>query len=93
MSIFKRRSGHGFDSRPDAEQKRLQLDADARVMELEQGGIAPKPTFIFPSPVDPTSCTGSACSPEPIGCIGVECFDPNFPNNPRRTLWTKAGVE
>ena len=68
------------------------VDAE-RVTQLEQGGIAPKPTFIFPSPVDPTSCTGSACSPEPIGCIGVECFDPNFANNPRRTLWTKAGVE
>jgi type IV pilus assembly protein PilY1 len=63
----------------------------ARVTELEQGGIAPKPSFLFPSPTDP-DCTGSECSPPPIGCVGVECFDPGFPNNPVRTLWTQDGV-
>ncbi|MCP4299902.1 MAG: PQQ-binding-like beta-propeller repeat protein, partial [Gammaproteobacteria bacterium] len=45
-----------------------------RVEDLAQGGIAPSPAFLFPSP-DP-SCTGAACSPPPIGCVGVECFDP-----------------
>lgn len=64
-----------------------------RVTELEQGGIAPKPTFLFPSPVDPTNCEGQECAPPPIGCVGVECFDPGFPNNPVRTLWTQDGVE
>lgn len=67
------------------------IDAE-RVTELEQGGIAPKPTFLFPSPTDP-DCTGADCSPPPIGCVGVECFDPGFPNNPVRTLWTQDGVE
>jgi len=63
----------------------------ARVQDLAQGGIAPSPAFLFPSP-DP-SCTGDACSPPPIGCIGVECFDPGFENFPVRTLWTQDGVE
>jgi len=62
-----------------------------RVEELAQGGIAPSPAFLFPSP-DP-NCTGEECSPPPIGCIGVECFDPGFENFPVRTLWTQDGVE
>jgi len=65
---------------------------DARVTDLEQGGIAPKPTFFFPSPTDP-NCTGSECKPPPVGCVGVECFDPGFPNFPIRTLWTQDGIE
>ena len=64
---------------------------DARVSELAQGGIAPTPAFLFPSPT--ADCTGSACSPPPIGCVGVECFDPGFENNPVRTLWTQDGIE
>ena len=62
-----------------------------RVEELAQGGIAPSPAFLFPSP-EP-NCTGEECSPPPIGCIGVECFDPGFENFPVRTLWTQDGVE
>jgi len=64
---------------------------DARRTTLQQGGIAPAPTILFPSPDDP-SCHGAACAPPPIGCVGVECFDPGFPNNPVRTLWTQDGV-
>lgn len=71
----------------------LPEDADAeRSTELAQGGIAPAPAFLFPSPADP-DCTGAACSPPPVACIGVECFDPGFVNNPVRTLWTQDGVE
>jgi type IV pilus assembly protein PilY1 len=67
-------------------------DSDqARVTALEQGGIAPTPAFLFPG-ADP-NCTGAACTPPPIGCVGVECFDPGFANNPVRTLWTQDGVE
>ncbi|MFQ5608887.1 MAG: hypothetical protein ACE5F8_01295 [Woeseiaceae bacterium] len=63
-----------------------------RVTNLAQGGIAPSPRFVFPSP-DP-SCTGSGCyPPPPLGCVGVECFDPGFVNNPVRTLWTQDGIE
>jgi type IV pilus assembly protein PilY1 len=68
-------------------------DADTeRVTNLAQGGIAPTPTILFPSPDDP-SCTGTDCSPPPIACVGVECFDPGFANNPVRTLWTQDGIE
>lgn len=68
-----------------------EIDA-ARVMELQQGGIAPVPVFLFPTKYDP-DCTGSECRPEPIACVGVECFDPNFPNYPIRTLWTQDGID
>lgn len=66
---------------------------EARVTELEQGGIAPKPTFFFPGPSDPGNCTGDECSAPPVGCVGVECFDPGFQNFPVRTLWTQDGIE
>jgi type IV pilus assembly protein PilY1 len=62
-----------------------------RVTDLAQGGIAPSPRFLFPSP--DANCTGDECSPPPIGCIGVECFNPGFENNPVRTLWTQDGIE
>ena len=65
---------------------------EARVTELEQGGIAPKPTFFFPGPDNP-NCTGAECTAPPVGCVGVECFDPGFPNFPVRTLWTQDGME
>jgi type IV pilus assembly protein PilY1 len=64
---------------------------DERVDTLQQGGIAPSPTILFPSP-DP-NCTGDDCNQPPLGCVGVECFDPGFENNPTRTLWTQDGIE
>lgn len=64
---------------------------DARQSKLQQGGIAPSPTVLFPSPAD--SCTGAACNPPPIGCVGVECFNPGFENTPVRTLWTQDGIQ
>ena len=62
-----------------------------RVQELAQGGIAPSPSFLFPSPEE--DCIGQACMPPPIGCVGVECFSPGFENVPVRTLWTQDGIE
>jgi type IV pilus assembly protein PilY1 len=62
-----------------------------RVTELQQGGIAPAPQFLFPS-ADP-NCVGDECKIPPLGCVGVECFDPGFENNPVRTLWTQDGIE
>lgn len=65
----------------------------ARVKTLAQGGIAPSPRFLFPGS-DPANCTvGVDCKIPPLGCIGVECFDPGFKNNPVRTLWTQDGIE
>jgi len=70
----------------------LPADSDAaRVTDLAQGGIAPSPTILFPSP-DP-SCTGADCAQPPLLCVGVECFEPGFANNPVRTLWTQDGIE
>jgi len=67
-------------------------DSDAeRRTTLQQGGIAPSPTILFPSPDD--DCTGDQCKQPPLGCVGVECFDPGFKNNPVRTLWTQDGIE
>jgi type IV pilus assembly protein PilY1 len=63
----------------------------ARVTALEQGGIAPTPAFLFPSGA--SGCVGAACAPPPIGCVGVECFDPSFRNNLVKTLWTQDGIE
>jgi len=64
---------------------------DERRTTLQQGGIAPSPAILFPTP-DP-SCTGAACDPEPIYCVGVECAGTGFGNNPVRTLWTQDGIE
>ena len=72
-------------------QDPAEIDA-ARVLELQQGGIAPVPVFLFPTKYDP-NCTGSDCRPEPIACVGVECFDPDYPNYPIRTLWTQDGID
>ena len=60
---------------------------------LQQGGIAPSPTILFPSPDDPTTCIGDACSPAPIYCVGAECDPTDYGNNPVRTLWTQDGIE
>ena len=65
---------------------------DARRQTLRQGGIAPTPTVLFPSPDDP-NCSGADCTPPPIMCVGVECTDPGFENNPVRTLWTQDGIQ
>lgn len=71
----------------------LAADSDAaRTTALEQGGIAPTPAFLFPGN-DSTCQAGQACSPPPLGCIGIECFDPGFQNNPVRTLWSQDGIE
>lgn len=67
-------------------------DSDAaRVTDLAQGGIAPSPAILFPSP--DASCNSMDCVPPPLGCVGVECFDPGFRNFPVRTLWTQDGIE
>ncbi len=64
---------------------------NARQRTLAQGGIAPSPTILFPGP--DASCTVGDCSQPPIGCVGLECFDPGFQNFPVRTLWTQDGIE
>ena len=65
---------------------------DARQLLLQQGGIAPSPAILFPS-ADDADCEGAECAPPPIACVGVQCFDPGFENNPVRTLWTQDGID
>lgn len=72
------------------------IDADAaRFSVLSQGGIGTTPMFLFPTPSAAllSTCNGNDCSPPPIACVGVECFDPGFANFPVRTLWTQDGVQ
>jgi type IV pilus assembly protein PilY1 len=64
---------------------------DERKTALQQGGIAPSPTILFPSP--PDNCTGDDCKIPPLLCVGVECPPEEFDNNPVRTLWTQDGIE
>lgn len=65
---------------------------DARVINLEQSGIAPAPVFLFPSHWN-KDCVGAECKTRPMACVGVECFDPDFDNIPVRTLWTQDGID
>ena len=64
---------------------------ELRVTALAQGGIAPAPRFLFPTP-DP-SCTGDDCKEPPIFCVGLYCDESDLKNNPVRTLWTQDGIE
>lgn len=64
---------------------------EERAKVLKQGGIAPTPAILFPTPE--ADCEDEACDPEPIYCVGVECEGTGFDNNPVRTLWTQDGVE
>jgi type IV pilus assembly protein PilY1 len=76
---------------PNIDSLSPEASDDARRTTLQQGGIAPSPTILFPSPED--DCQGEDCKIPPLGCVGVECFDPGFKNNPVRTLWTQDGIE
>jgi type IV pilus assembly protein PilY1 len=67
-------------------------EATAYVTEIGQGGIAPSATVLFPGSTNP-DCEGAECTEPPIFCVGPECFDPGFKNDPVRTLWTQDGIE
>jgi len=64
---------------------------DERRETLVQGGIAPSPRVLFPTP-EP-GCTGDECSPEPIFCIGAFCGPSGGNPNPVRTHWSQDGIE
>ena len=67
------------------------LEDEERRDQLAQGGIAPTPAILFPSPS--STCTGDDCNPPPLMCIGVECSPPGTRLMPTRTLWTQDGIE
>ncbi len=59
-----------------------ELTVEDRFIELQQGGIAPRPVFLFPRDR----------SDRPVACIGVECLDPGINNDLVRTFWTQDGT-
>ncbi|MGB5590057.1 MAG: hypothetical protein WBN31_03870, partial [Gammaproteobacteria bacterium] len=59
-----------------------ELTEEDRFIELKQGGIAPRPVFLFPRDR----------SDRPVACIGVECLDPGINNDLVRTFWTQDGT-
>jgi type IV pilus assembly protein PilY1 len=73
------------------------LTVEDRSRVLAQVGIAPDPTLLFTADYgQQAQCLGNDCSSgtgNTMLCIGVECFDPGFPNPPRRTRWTQDGTE
>lgn len=62
-----------FDEAADSEE----LTEEDRRTDLDQGGIAPEPVFVFPEDL----------KGKPAVCIGVECLDPDFDGNAVRTYW------
>ncbi|MBT8444049.1 MAG: PQQ-binding-like beta-propeller repeat protein, partial [Gammaproteobacteria bacterium] len=61
----------------DESEDDTELTEEDRSTELDQGGIAPEPIFIFPEDE----------KGEPVVCVGVECLDPGFDGNAIRTYW------
>jgi len=53
------------------------------------GSILSEVVFLFPSPNDPTDPLDN---PEPVFCVGLECFPPGFLNNPVRTFWSQEST-
>ncbi len=80
------------------------LTVQDRARQLAQTGIAPTPTFLFPSP-DSTdggapcegencSCVGDDCGiPRPRCLVGLEACDVDFGNPPIRTFWTQRDID
>jgi type IV pilus assembly protein PilY1 len=70
-----------LDGRPltnlDGSVDEENLETSDRFEELDQGGIAPTPVFLFPE-----GRPGS-----PVVCVGLECFDPGFDTGVNRTFW------
>jgi type IV pilus assembly protein PilY1 len=60
---------------------------------LDQTGIAPEPTILFPSPNDPDTCVGQACTPAPVCKVGVESCGVTFSNDPVKTFWWQKNVD
>lgn len=68
------------------------MESEDRSGDLGQGGLAPEPVIIFPSPDDPNNC-GSNCSPPPACKVGVEACGVSFGNAPVKTFWRQDGAE
>jgi type IV pilus assembly protein PilY1 len=56
------------------------------------GSISSEVVFLFPSPDDESTCVGDECTPPPVACVDLFCFNPDFPNNPVRTFWSQEST-
>ncbi len=68
------------------------LDGDDRSVDIK-GSISSEVVFMFPSPDDPQGCTGDECTPDPVACVDLFCFDPGFDNKPVRTFWSQEATQ
>jgi type IV pilus assembly protein PilY1 len=68
------------------------LDEDDRSTDIK-GSISSEVVFMFPSPDDPANCTGEECTPDPVACVDLFCFDPGFDDQPVRTFWSQESTQ
>ncbi len=73
VSVFNGFPVRNLDGSPAGDD----LTETDRYINLEQGGIAPEPTFLFPEDL----------GGKPIICIGLECQPPGFDPDAVRTYW------
>jgi type IV pilus assembly protein PilY1 len=61
--------------------------------DLAQQGLAPEAVIIFPSPDDPATCQGTACSPPPVCLVGLENCGVTFTDAPVKTFWSQRDID
>ena len=87
MDIVNGMPVHNLDQSADEEN----LTHSDRGMEF-QGSLPSEVQFLFPSPEDP-DCIGEDCTPSPVACVGVYCFQLDFESNPIRTFWSQESMK
>jgi type IV pilus assembly protein PilY1 len=55
------------------------------------GTLSSEVVFLFPSPTDPL-CVGEACTPPPVACVDLFCFETDFINVPLKTFWSQEST-
>jgi type IV pilus assembly protein PilY1 len=63
------------------------LTESDRYLEFN-GTLSSEVVFLFPSPDDPMGCVGEQCTPPPVACVDLFCFETDFINTPFRTFWS-----
>jgi type IV pilus assembly protein PilY1 len=69
------------------------LEVQDRRADLNQEGLAPEAVIIFPSPDNPDTCQGTACSPPPVCLVGLENCGVSFADAPIKTFWSQRDVD
>ncbi len=65
--------------------------AGGLAVRLQQPGIAPPPTFVFPGPA--AESADGTVRPPPLCLVGTESCGRLEPSGPRRTYWRERGAE